>query len=504
MKYIERVFSELLTIKWIFFGSILYIFGLSIKDSIVIRSIEYQVDMNHWDFFISYISDPYLVIYFIFPIFIFLSSQVILRKWDYNLFIRFGNYKRWLIYIIGEISLILLAIVVIWIVIGLMLTIKLPYDTNWSEMATLEIDSNKSLNILHNSGLKPILITLMQLGLFILSSFTISITLAIIFIIFKNKSIVISCSIIFILGSIFSFKSFLGLEIILIQNYLFLYQTYESFKSFLLSPMILLIVITSCFIIVHCIDNYKKAQVKAAFYSISKYLIYGALCLLGIISPFLSSGVAIETIWDNLYLKFFGVSKQGFKFSNYIFYCVVFLGFVYLFQLYLSSILTERLYYVILRYKSIQVWFLKFIKNIIWKICTLLLLLFLVILISGLFSGQTLELKITLVSSLAISQILYHFFINGFLQLLNYILIIFIISWIFKDVFHSLVAIGTMMLMMMPSVNIFQILPVGLNSFGYINGDFIEIFKISVTLLIYILIELKIIFYIFKKRDILL
>lgn len=502
MRFLVKVSAEVITIKWLLFAVCLYYFGLNIKNELIRRSIGYELQANHWDFLISYFSDPYLIIYLIFPIWIFSSAYIIFKKWDYNLLIRLASYRDWIFYTLKEMSVILVVILIIWFITGSILSINLPFDIGWSSLSSLETEDNKYLQILNSAGINPFVILIMQIGLFLLFFLTIYMVLITSYIVFQKKILVICLSVIFFVGVIVSFKSFLDLNVIMLQNYMFLYQSYESFQTFIFSPMLLMIVIFICFFIVKIIDN---SKIQSHFFlENSKYVIYILFCSIGILSPMLNFGATIETVWDNLYLRFYGLSEQGFNFNQYIFSCIVFLGFTYLFQLHLSSILSSRLYYLVIRYKSIERWFVEFIKSFILGIFVLLIVLFLITIFHGLILGQSLNLYVSLVSWAPLTQILYQFFINGFLQILNYLLIIFIISWIFKDVFYSLIAVGIILVTMVPAINVYQILPFGLNSLGYVTGDMFDLIKITSTLAIFILIEFIVIFYCFKKRDFLL
>ena len=504
MKYLNRIFVDLVSLKWILFGLVTYYFGLSLKKSIIINSFENQSPFNQWDFMILFLGDPYLVIYFIFPIWIFYSNLIILKNRDLSLLIRLGGYRKWIFYTLIKASEKLTVIIIIWITISLILTLNIPYEIGWSKFSTKITDTDNIINILYRNEFKPFFGVFMQVILFTLFTLTIHILSATIFVVFQKKSILISLNVIVSLGMIVSFKVIIeGFKKILLPNYIFLNHTFLTFHSFVTAPIILFIIILGCLLIVIHIDKSDLNKVKYIIKSQKKYLIYISLCLLGIISPVFISDFTIITVWDNLYIRFFGFSEQGFKFSHYIYSCIVFLGFIFLYQLKLNDILTEQLYYVIIRYKSTSIWFFHFIKDIVIRIPILLLLILFSLVVTGLFSGQIIDLKITVGNYLSVNQVLYHFFINGFFQLLNYYLIIFIVSWISKDVFPSLIAVTVIMLAMTPMVNKGLILPFGLNSLGYVTGNFHDILQITITLIIYNIFELFIILYLFKKRDIL-
>ncbi|WP_036218199.1 hypothetical protein [Lysinibacillus sphaericus] len=231
-------------------------------------------------------------------------------------------------------------------------------------------------------------------------------------------------------------------------------------------------------------------------------VIYIALCLLGVIFPASGAGVQTSNVWDRFYIVFYGFTEQGFSIVSFIYYCIVFLGFVYLFQAHLSIVLTERIYYQLIRYPSLNRWFVQFFKPVMFKGILLLTTLFSVSIISGVMEGKSLRLSLTLEPGGSVPILVYHFFINGFLQLMNYVLIAFIVIWVWKKIEYSLITLGTLMVFSLPILNQKLILPTGLNSLGHVGGSENVIFQISIILLIYLLVEVFIIYYLFKKRGV--
>ncbi|WP_338705508.1 hypothetical protein [Priestia aryabhattai] len=503
MKFLKELFNELMTLKWLIFSVVSFIFGLSLKKEIIYLAMEYKSQINKWDLIILFINDLYIVIYFILPIWIFLSTYTIFQNFNYNLLIRIGSYTKWIFYTLGKVYKYLISIFIIWILDGFILSFNLPFQMDWSPLSNINTYTNKVLFIYESQGLTPIFSVFSQIIMFTLFALTVHILLTTIFLATKNKTILLTCSLLICFSAIFSFRIFSEkLKILSLPNYMFLYHSYESFKSLIIGPSILIGIIIICFISSHYIDSLKQNNLKELILKNKRYIIYIALCLFGIIIPTINSKIKLITVWDSLYYRFIGVSNEGFNFNNYIFSCIAFLGFVYLFQLYLNRIMTERLYYLVIRYKSIETWFVQLLKGTFLTIPILLLGFLLITISVGILLGQSLDYKITIVNSVPLNYIIYHFFINGSLQLVNYVLIIFIISWISKEVFHSLIGIGIMMLLMLPMININGILPIGLNSLGYITNNFSDVIKITIILFIYLIIELFIIINILKKRDI--
>ncbi|MNB96050.1 hypothetical protein D3C81_287770 [compost metagenome] len=230
---------------------------------------------------------------------------------------------------------------------------------------------------------------------------------------------------------------------------------------------------------------------------------YGLLCLLGIFSPYLNPWGKSVTVWDTLYLRFYGVSLEGgFTLLSFLYYVVVFMGFVYLFQVYVSEYLSGRFYYVAIRHRSLLHWFASLGIRIALRAAAFLLILFVLTVTISLISGQTLEPKVTVQPGIDFKQILFQFLLNGWLQIMNGTMIVFITAWLFKDVSYSLIAQGALVLAILPMINVGGWLPAGLNSMGYISGQWEDQLRITGLLAVYLLIEFSVVVYIFGKKNI--
>ncbi|MNW47424.1 hypothetical protein D3C74_247530 [compost metagenome] len=227
---------------------------------------------------------------------------------------------------------------------------------------------------------------------------------------------------------------------------------------------------------------------------------YALLCFLGISSPILSLLGKSVTVWDSVYLKFYGVASENtFSLLSYLFYIIVFMGYVYLFQLYITSYVSERLYYIAIRYQTLTRWFMPFGYRIgLGAVVWLIFILFLTIVV-GIPYGHTLEMKITVQPNVSVYQVLYQFLVNGWFQIMNGILITFIGAWLFKDGAFSLITIGVLVLTALPMLNVGGWLPSGLNSMGYISSHWEELFRITKVYIVYSLIETGVIIYLLKK-----
>lgn len=183
------------------------------------------------------------------------------------------------------------------------------------------------------------------------------------------------------------------------------------------------------------------------------FLIYLFLCLFGII--FETSGFHEQsaTVWDKLYFNFYGVSEHGFSLPSFLYYCIVYIGIIYLFQVHLSIILTERIYYQLIRYRSLPRWFWAIIKPFMFRLISLLILLFCITIGVGILEGKSLEFSLTVVDGSSAGMLIYHFFVNGFFQMMNYILIVFLMLWVWNKSEHGLLILAVLIVTSLPILN---------------------------------------------------
>ncbi|GAA3896265.1 hypothetical protein GCM10022628_20310 [Anoxybacillus suryakundensis] len=167
-------------------------------------------------------------------------------------------------------------------------------------------------------------------------------------------------------------------------------------------------------------------------------------------------------------MSFAGVSAERFAYIPFFFYAVVFLGFTYLLQLFfLSNELEQLSYYKIIRFRSLNKWFWSWMKKFIVITFFFLMILFVLSLAVAVCFQTNIDGYVTLLSK-PLHEMIYHFFMNGFLQIMFYISLIFIVSWISKESIYGVVLISICMIVMLPHINVNGIIPIGLNSMVYL------------------------------------
>lgn len=456
--------------------SVLLIYSLFIHKDLAMRSGGIS-QLNYWDFVLSFISDPYLFIYFVFPIWLFLSVYHIEVNFDYAFIIRQKTYRKWILQVVYAVQKYILWYLIAIGISLLCIFLLAPYSllNEWSSYSLHlndHADTVDILSILPLTGLNPLAAAFFQFVYTIVFLNLITFILTSVYVFFQRKAILIILSTFFFVYAAGSFHFIPeNLSFLSMASYAELYHGYQIYGS-VYAPLVVMILMMT---VVYLISLYLRNLLFIGHLIKEKktYLVYFLLVFLGLASNILEFDKAGRTLGDFIFLKFYGVGTMGFTLLQHTYYSIVFLGFCYLYQVYLHDVIQRNLYYELIRYKSYKKWFNVLNTKTLLSIICFLSLLFIMTLGVGYFKGYQLSLQLT-VEGFSNSQweVLYHFFINGFLQVANYCFLLFMISWLSNESYYGLVGLGGMMVLMVPSIYFGHILPLGLNSFGLLHSNF--------------------------------
>ncbi|WP_104176426.1 hypothetical protein [Cryobacterium sp. Y50] len=269
-------------------------------------------------------------------------------------------------------------------------------------------------------------------------------------------------------------------------NFFLLHRAFDAYDPIAIAFVPVLVAVALCFAVARYTDKQGGTRLKLPVRW--PLLVYLALCLLGILYAWVYELQLGNSPTDLLFVAFYGVSASGYTWTLYLFHSTVFLGFAYLFQLRLTEELDARIYYVALRRGSPLRWLARFVLPVVGRAPLLLLPLAamtFVVAVLGNFTGSNSDAIEGIPHP---GWILYQFFVNGTLQLLCYVLITFIVSWVSGRTVAGLLALGTILVLSLPALNVGQLLPAALNSMGYLELGASELVRITVVLTIYLVI----------------
>ncbi|MDI3311470.1 MAG: hypothetical protein QJR05_08615 [Thermoanaerobacterium sp.] len=489
-----KVRKQVINWKWLFAVIPVALYAINNRLSMQYFELRYDVVANFWDYVLISFSDVYLLLFYIFPLILFVSTVHINRTFDYTKLIRLGSYKKWIFTKLRQLMIIDINFLLFLIAALLLTAINTPFSMEWSNVGRINTSGNEILYYLQQYFSKPFLAFILQIILLLLTIVTFQIMFCILYARFQNVSLLYFINGFMYLYGAISFKLFpASIKFVSVQNYLSLFHGVASFDSIFIPFSVMFVALMILVFIANKIDqNYK--QLKNLIKRYSPLFLYGFLCFMGILFNVSNNTEGELSVWDILIVTFSGTTNEMFSLVSFVYHVVVFMGFVYLFQLLLHKYLSEMSYYMLIRYKSMYRWFLSWFPKIIIGIWLLLLTLFSVTIFIAVLIGYELTVPQNLF------KIIYHFMINGFLQLLFYVLFVITVSLFTKDVFKSFITLLALTVFMLPDFSLYNSIPVGLNSMAYMLEK-TSVFLTSAKLFGYILIETIILLFLLNKRD---
>jgi hypothetical protein len=463
------------------------LFGLSVRHQVVARAQESLMPLNQWDHILEFLLNPYFIAYFILPVCLSTSCVVIHRQLEIPALLRFGNYRRWLLGSILDAIRRLLPLLAIWVATAALTSVGLPYQWEWSELSsTASVEPSQILDVVSIQGLPAVGVGAIQMGLLLVTLIGCHAVLAALQVLARHRYFTFTCAALMFFSLIYSFRNPFGVAALDIANFFLLHRAFEAYRPVVFAFVPTLATLVLCFAVARYADRKSSLRVSLPFRW--PLLIYLALCLLGILYAWADQLPLGSSPTDLLFAAFYGVSVDGYLWTLYLFHSIVFLGFAYLFQLRLTDELDARIYLIALRRGSPLRWLAHFILPVAGRVPLLLgglLALAAAVVFFGDFAGPD---GITLGGLPGPGWILYQFLVNGTLQLLCYVLTIFVVSWVSGRTVAGLFALGAFLVMGLPAFNAGRLLPAALNSLGYVQLGGPELLRITVVLGAYLLV----------------
>lgn len=487
-KYIQLLF-QITSYKWILIGIVLFVYGFYLKRQLVSYSLNTDLIFSGWDIALQFMNDMYLIVYFIIPLILFFSFKSLKDELEYQVLIRLGSNRRWVYR-----SLILFwreiwPLIIIWPFISIYLMIGVPFTWSWSGFNEI----NFPINTLSNFDLFfefPFYSLLFHVFMLIFAFSLSHISLVVVYIIAKNKNFVLMFSVGFFILSIIGFKLFSDTYSLLSPpSYFSVTKAIELHGTPYFTFGILLLLSLIIPFILKVLDINVKKQI-GIIQKLIPFLIYTLVCIFGLITIAIQTSFSSKTIWDVWILVFQGVHNENFSYVPFFYYCIVYYGFTYLVSNEIYEECNELGLYKIIRYQNMRLWFWNWFQKVIIAIWTFLFALIVISLIIAFLMGKSVELKLTIID-LTLYEVVIHFLLNGFLQILLYILAVFILFWINKDPTKIIFLLSAFIVLMMPYFNLNGFIPIGLNSISTLHEIPIyltTIMLIMLNCLLYIII----------------
>ena len=483
MVILRNLTNELLQLRWILFGFVTFIFSFGIRKTI----IESNVSINAWELLIILLSDVNLIIYFVLPFLLYFSMIFLVEDFEYHLLIRFDSYRAWVFMTSKKVLIHLILTIIVWFLVSVIMTIGFPLTTEWS----LGSELFEPPAIMKQYFDLPAFALIYQLVMFFIMTSIVLTSIIVIHVFLQSWSLTSFIIVILYIFSFVSWKMFPEkLATLSLSNYVAMYQSLNLWKTTLMLPLIAFLSVGLIYLAVKFKDKKHILNFTTFQLSITVYL---SVLVSG--TYFMVDSRSI-TVSDLFLLNFFGTSSEGYTLLSYMYYIVAFIGFLYLVQVYLSREFSEMSYYKIIRYSSMFKWMGEWLSKIIIMAIVHLTFMFFMTLTVGYLKGLEFSLQVSVSKNMDFSSLLYHFFINGILQICVYLLLLVILQMISKNSSINLISIGILLSLLFLG---HRYVPVGLNGYSHLIHGTSPI-HISIYLSLVILVEGIILFYVLNKK----
>lgn len=486
----------------ILIGIIFYVYGWLGRVQLFEHSYLLNEAVNQWDPIFDFMTNIYVQNYFITPIMLYLSIKTIQTNANPYQMIRKRTIKKWVFDTSKQFLRKISSILFLQLVVSILLSIGTPLEMGWSNFAKhtglTDIASSHFSHLIN----VPIVALVINILTFVLGYLTLHLAITLFYLVVKKKNLLLIFSIFIWLYTMASLVLFQGyFSIITPMNFLNWFVGSQSFAQSYYSLVLGFIYFVLCIGMTNLWD-YNLFTLKnkfSVFQSIipkKAHFIYFILVIL-IVFYSISQG-KVSSINEAIIISGIGSSTSTFHFMYYLSYLIVFFGISYLNLLYIDKTIQTTSYYRLIRNRSINRYSFNLFKKLLQRtIIFLFLFLGTIVFVAKVFFS----LPMTIDSdTLTIYEVLYHFFGNHLFQIILYLLLAIILYFLIGEMFQSLVILVALSFTMFPPFNRFIIIPIGLNSFSYLLDGYSS-YLITGILLLYIVIELIIIFYFLNYKD---
>lgn len=492
---LKALADELSRPKWIVVIPILFLYSWLVQLSLSRRAAWVQETPHFWDAWLDQIAHPLLFFFILTPAWLVLIGFLLLREWEDTLRIRLRHPAGWIIHTISLSLPTLIVLLALWGLSGALGGIGMPLEWGWSPFQR-KLDGNLSpwASVRTKTAFPAWagMLQLLQTALYLIS---LQLVITAWFLWRPSRNTVYLSTTATFLAGIISYKiipsEWYWLKL---DSYALLPFSAYSFGN-LYTGLILMLSFCLLFLgTAYACRSRPRPWLQVGLKRHGKRLLYAALCIASIL---LTLSPAISSAWNLLYYSLYGASEQGFSLKTYLIYNIVFLGFTYLMQLRFEAVLNGDFLYLLIRHSSPLRWFTRLLAGICACIAMLLMLYLLAVITIGALYG----LEFADFSKSTITSLLLHYFVLGFMQLLLYSLLAFIVSWHAGRTAYSLYLLGGLLVAGLPALQRHLLLPSALSAFGYSDLSTPQLLQRGFTLLAYIMVCFLAIIVSFRRKD---
>src|SRR5699024_10570429 len=188
--------------------------------------------------------------------------------------------------------------------------VNTSFSMEWSDIGKVNESGNEILYTLQSNFSSPFIALLLQIGLFLLTVFTVQLIMCVLYAIYKKQSILHVLNILLFIFGIAGFKIIpASLPFLEIPNYLLLFHGAERFSNIVMPFVIVVLVLTITILIANNVDK-NKSNIKTFLNKNYPITIYILLCLMGVWFNIERYVVEDVTIWNILTIAFIGTTDE--------------------------------------------------------------------------------------------------------------------------------------------------------------------------------------------------
>lgn len=442
----------------------LALYAVNTRARVESLGISVGMPVNAWDAWLSYVSDPYLVCFFYLPILGWLIGTSIVERYEAPFLIRYGSRTAWVTDQALRASMIAMVLQLALFAIGFLAGAGLPLSAQWSPTSAADVPTNQLLYPLSSTGAPPWTMVAFQFSLLLFSSAVLAVVLATVMAVTGRSSWSWGVLMVWVLASIISFKgAWAGPAWLRPANTMLAHHALSDGLTVPGAFAAAAVVGAGCLLLSWTFERRTPMRGKVAW---SSKWGYAALVTFGTVFLIVRDRAFIDGPAAALLTVFYGAVPGSFSTLTFSFSLIAFLGIAYLAAKHLSAFFSGRMHEVLIRTDSPRSWARRAFLAAAGSIAAGLLAMGATISIVGATiggGGLANQVSTELEPALAAHQ----FLLNGLLQVLAYVVIVFVAMWMTGRMGSGLLALGVLTVASVPSFNPGGYLPAGLNAMGY-------------------------------------
>lgn len=430
------------------------------------------IGVNVWDHAVQLAYDPYLLLFLFLPWALAVAARDALRWNEEVILLRAWSHLLWGARLLRHGARRLLPIGVCWAVAAVVTSGGLPLEQGWSPAARSE---SSLLTDVVGLGLPPSVTVLVNMTMVSVTGLGLYLLICCSGL-FLRLSVVYATAALVWFWTILVFKRPTEVPLLNLADGFQFHQATLDYGSPLLAGLAALWPLVLAGLALAYLD--RRSGIRSRTTAVlASYPLLVASCVTALVAA-----DSVDSWRGVLLFTFFGSAPDGTELPRYLLSILVFLGFAYLYAVWLDSELDGHLVLVAVRRGSLLAWWWRFSRP--WLIAapavSAVAAGVALIVAAMLPNLQTTEDLVLPTPGLLAFQLL----VNGTLQIWFYLLVVFLVRWLSGKTYASAVSIGVLVILGLPPAHALGVGASALNSLGYALTGWTAVAQLSGCLLV--------------------